>query len=186
MGADRALTALVVYESMFGCTEAVATSVAQGLRTEGLEVRLTNVRDAAPAGTEEPDLLVVGGPTHAFSLSRPATREDAVRQGAPAEAAETGLREWLDAMGRGSGGGRLAAAFDTRVTKVRLLPKAAATRAAHKLSRKGYQLVSRPTAFLVQDVRGPLEDGELEHAQIWGCTIARAARARRSPAPATG
>ena len=41
------------------------------------------------------DLLVVGAPTHAFSLSRPGTREEAVRQGAPAEHARTGIPEWL-------------------------------------------------------------------------------------------
>ena len=42
-------------------------------------------------------LLVVGAPTHAFSMSRPSTRLDAVRQGADAQRAAWGMREWLGA-----------------------------------------------------------------------------------------
>jgi hypothetical protein len=158
---------------MFGCTEQVARSVAEGLRTEGVAVTLTDVRDAAPADESEFDLLVVDAPTHAFSLSRPSTRADAVRQGAQPGAATTGLREWLDATGVAfDAPDRLAAVFDTPVTKVRRLPKAAATRAAHVLTRHGYDLVSRPTPFLVEDLKGPLLNGELHHAVTWGRVVA--------------
>ncbi|GAW50894.1 MULTISPECIES: flavodoxin family protein [unclassified Nocardioides] len=185
VSAEKELQALVVYESMFGCTEQVARAVAEGLRIEGVAVTLTDVRDAAPADESEFDLLVVGAPTHAFSLSRPSTRADAVRQGAEPEVATTGVREWLAAMGAASGApDRLAAVFDTRVTKVRRLPKAAGTRAAHVLTRHGYDLVSRPTPFLVEDLKGPLVTGELHHAVTWGRVVALAARQRLHPTPA--
>ena len=93
------MRALLVYESMFGSTSEVARAVAAGLADEGVEVEVDEVR-SAPAGADaEFDLLVVGAPTHAFSLSRPATRKDAVRQGADADVAETGLREWIAALG---------------------------------------------------------------------------------------
>src|SRR4051794_39550000 len=128
MSADGGVRALVVYESMFGCTEKVAGAVADGLRQGGLEVQLTEVREAAPAGATGFDLLVVGAPTHAFSLSRPESRAEAVQRGAPPGVATTGLREWLEATPRTpSGEHRLAAAFDTRVTQVRRFPKAAST-----------------------------------------------------------
>ena len=91
------LTALVVHESMFHNTATVAEVVAASLTAEGMSVTCVDVADAPPLESVEADLLVVGAPTHAFSLSRPGTREEAVRQGAPAEHARTGVREWLAA-----------------------------------------------------------------------------------------
>ncbi|GAA4744015.1 flavodoxin family protein [Nocardioides endophyticus] len=179
---DNPLRALVVYESMFGCTERAAHAVADGLRAEGLAVAVTDVGRALSAAEAEFDVLVVGAPTHAFSLSRPATRADAVRQGGRPDAATTGLREWLTATPPGEGRGRPAAAFDTRVTKARRLPKAASTRAAHLLAHHRFSLVARPTPFLVQDTDGPLVDGELERAAVWGRAVAVAARRALVPA----
>ncbi len=174
--AASALRALVVYESMFGCTRSVAGAVADGLRAAGIETELVEVREAPTPRDAVFDLLVLGAPTHAFSLSRPSTRQDAVRQGARPELASTGIREWIAQMGpREEARGRPAAAFDTRVTKVRSLPKAASTRACHLLARRGYHLVSRPTPFLVHDVKGPLVEGELDHAAAWAQEVARAA-----------
>lgn len=167
--------ALLVYESMFGCTESVARAVADGLHDGGFEVSLEEVRGAGAPGSRDFQLLVVGAPTHAFSLSRPSTRQDAVLRGAPQQRAETGLREWLLEVGPQDGGGRPTAAFDTRVTKVRHLPKAASTRAAHLLSRRGFAIVARPTAFLVQDLTGPLVPGELDRARAWGRDLAHTA-----------
>lgn len=61
--------ALVVFESMFGNTAEVARAVARGLDdhapTEVVEVGAASARLA-----EDVDLVVVGGPTHAFGLSR--------------------------------------------------------------------------------------------------------------------
>lgn len=185
MCTDEQLRSLVVYESMFGCTEEIARAVADGLRVEGVDVVLTDVRDAAQLDRSDFDLLVVGAPTHAFSLSRPSTRADAVRQGGRAGAESIGIREWIEARTSQAGPhARLAAAFDTRVTKVRRLPKAASTRAAHLLARQGYDLVSRPTAFLVEDTPGPLVPGEIKHAVTWGRVVALAARQRLHPTPA--
>ena len=76
MSTETDLSALVVYESMFGCTRDVAAAVAAGLRIEGAAVLLVDVRDAAHIDEIGADLLVVGAPTPAFSLSSPATRQD--------------------------------------------------------------------------------------------------------------
>ena len=45
--ADRP-RALVVYESMFGCTEQVTRAVAAGLEEGGCDVDVRHVRDTAP------------------------------------------------------------------------------------------------------------------------------------------
>jgi hypothetical protein len=182
MSTDPQLRALVVYESMFGCTEQIALAVAEALRADGLAVEVSDVCSAPALGDAEFDFLVVGAPTHAFSLSRPATRTEAVQKGGRAESEATGLREWLTAGPSTDGPTRPAAAFDTRVTRVRRLPKAASTRAGHLLTHRGYELVSRPTPFLVEDTKGPLIEGEVERATEWGRTIAQAARRRVVPA----
>ena len=92
---ERRPHALVVVESMFGNTEQVARAVAAGLADGGVDASVVDVAAAPVDLPPDVDLLVLGSPTHAFSLSRPATRADAVRQGAPPERAVTGLREWL-------------------------------------------------------------------------------------------
>ena len=56
--------ALVVFESMFGNTEAVANAIADGLKEQGA-VRVVEVGEAPDGLPSGVDLLVVGGPTHA-------------------------------------------------------------------------------------------------------------------------
>ena len=177
----RNLTALVVHESMFHNTATIAEAIARGLAAESAEVTCVDVADAPPLQNLDADLLILGAPTHAFSLSRPSTRDDAVRQGAPAEHARTGIREWLAAAAHPTNAG-LAAMFDTRVAKVRKIPKAAGTRGGHLLKRLGFTLVRRPEPFLVDDVKGPLVDGEVERAEQWGRQLARDARQQLSVA----
>lgn len=162
---------LVVYESMFGNTEKVARAVADGL-AEHAEVRVTEVSRASTVPEEDVDLIVVGAPTHAFSMPRPATRADAQRQGAVAvHSEETGVREWIDRMQRGHHRPWVAT-FDTRVTKVRRLPGSASRKAMRNLLRLGYRSDSTPESFYVEDTPGPLADGELERAHTWGQSLA--------------
>ena len=90
--------ALVVFESMFGNTQAVANAVADGLREQG-EVRVLDVAEAPDSIPSSVDLLVVGGPTHAFSMTRANTRQSAVNQGADEDkAAQPGIREWISGL----------------------------------------------------------------------------------------
>ncbi|WP_082748126.1 hypothetical protein [Nocardioides jensenii] len=166
MSTRKGLRAQVVHESLFGNTAWIALAVAEGLRLEGFDTSVVDVRFAVRA--EDLDLLVVGAPTHAFSLSRPSTRQDAVRKGAPPDAVAAGLREWIEASSPPADQHRLAAVFDTRVRKVRHLPATASHTATRLLRRKGYHLVSPPRGFLVEDVAGPLSEGQLKEATRWG------------------
>jgi len=163
------MRALVVYESMFGNTAMVAREVAEGLAAHG-DVELRSVAEALGEPDESLDLVVVGGPTHAFSLSRPTTREDARRQGAGAAADGPGLREWLEGLHAGTHHPHVAA-FDTRVTKVRRIPGSAARKASKVIGGLGYLVAERPESFFVEDTDGPLAAGELERARAWGDRI---------------
>jgi hypothetical protein len=93
------MRALVVYESMVGNTEAAARAVAAGLADE-LQVELLEVSHAPATIKEAVDLLVVGEPTPAFSMSRPSTREQAFDQGATRDEPNIGLHEWLAGSAR--------------------------------------------------------------------------------------
>jgi hypothetical protein len=164
--------ALIVFESMFGNTEELARAVARGLVADRVEVSLIGVSAAADLDLAPIDLLVVAAPTHAFSLSRPQTRADAVTRGAEPGRAGVGVREWLTSLDGGPGRKPPVAVFDTRAGKVRHLPGSAGRRAAASLKRKGFTLLAGPVSFYVDDVRGPLAQGELERAEQWGQELA--------------
>ncbi|WP_396658181.1 flavodoxin family protein [Microbacterium sp.] len=158
------MRALVVYESMFGNTRQVAMAVADGM-ADGADVTVTDVADAPDRVPDDVELVVVGGPTHAFSMSRAPTRQDAVRQGGAMADAATGIREWLHALPAPTRPCSFAA-FDTRVD-MPLLP-GAASRAASRVARKlGFSMID-PVSFLVQGYQGPLVEGQLERARDWG------------------
>ncbi|GAA0504659.1 hypothetical protein Ade02nite_70480 [Paractinoplanes deccanensis] len=163
------LRALVVYESLFGNTEAVARAVAEGLG-ETFEVKVVEAREMPSAG--DVDLLVAGAPTHAFGLSRPRTREDAARQGEVRPGSVgVGLREYLDVSP--SLPGTAAATFDTRINKP-LVPGSAAHRAHRRLRRLGCRMLLPAESFRVEGVDGPLVAGELGRARAWGARLAAA------------
>jgi len=163
------MRALVVFESMFGNTQVIAKAVADGL-SASLSTDLLEVGVAPTVIGDDVDLLVVGGPTHAFGLSRPETRRSAADQaGEGVVSAGIGLREWLGAVQGGSR--RVAvAAFDTRVRKPRL-PGSAAAAAGKRLRRRGYRMLGRPASFYVTGTPGPLLAGEPERARRWGAEL---------------
>jgi hypothetical protein len=160
------MKSLIIYESMFGNTAEVAAAIATGLTLFG-DVDVRDVNDLVPQASDGFDLVVAGGPTHAFSMTRPGTRAEAVKSGASQGTGATGLREWLGALSKGPHS-QLVATFDTRVDKVRHLPGSAAKSADKVLHHRGYIAVLRPESFYVSDKAGPLLPGELNRAGAWG------------------
>jgi hypothetical protein len=160
---------LVVYESMFGNTQAIAKAIANGLSPR-MRVEVLEVGVAPTTIDDDVALLVVGGPTHAFGMSRPQTRQDAARQAtAGLVSRRLGLREWLTTV-RGPAG-VAAAAFDTRISKPRL-PGSAARAAEKRLRRLGFRIVAPAASFYVDGTSGPLLEGEQQRARRWGESIA--------------
>ncbi|MFF5290352.1 flavodoxin family protein [Paractinoplanes globisporus] len=160
------MKALIVYESMFGNTAEIARAVADGLAGT-YEVTLADAAsDPSPDGV---DLLVVGGPTHAFGMSRPSSRAEAAKQGS----AHTGggLREYLDASPALRG--VAAATFDTRID-TRYPTGSAARKAQRRLRKLGCRLVAPAESFRVTGTEGPLLDGETDRARKWATTLGAA------------
>jgi len=170
------MKALVVYESMFGNTEQVALAIADGMRPT-IDVTVMNAAAAPPTPAEDVAVVIAGGPTHAFSMSRARTRADAIRRGASHSAGAIGLREWLDAQHPVAH--HRIATFDTRATKARRFPGSAARAAARVARRHGYTTFAPPHTFWVRDTAGPLMDGELDRARDWGRELAISATHRR-------
>jgi hypothetical protein len=168
------MRALVVYESMFGNTEAVAKAIAEGLSTQA-DVALVEVSTAPTVVDPQVALLVVGGPTHAHGMSTPDSRADASRRaGDQLVSHGVGIREWLAAIPDASAMG-VAAAFDTRIHGPGILWGSAAKAMAKPLKAAGYRLVVPPESFLIGGPTGPmfdrLLDGELERARAWGGSL---------------
>lgn len=165
------MTALVVYESMYGNTKAIAEAIGEGLAASR-EVRVAEVSALAAEGTTvgaDVDLLVVGGPTHAFSMSRANTRADALKRAPEGSViSSTGVREWLAEVTLPAG--TAVAAFDTKVLKPNL-PGAAAKAIEKELRRRGGRPVVKAHSFKVEGNTG-LIDGETDAARAWGAQLA--------------
>jgi hypothetical protein len=158
--------AVVVYESMFGNTRAIAEAITHSLAAHFDRVDQFDVADA-PLRLDGVSLLVIGAPTHAFGMSRPSTRRTAQEQGAGASP-ERGVREWLAELERPSHD-VLAAVFDTRVHKS-LLPGSAAKAVRRRLRRLGFDVLGA-VSFDVSGTPGPLGAGELERARHWAAAL---------------
>jgi hypothetical protein len=166
------MRALVVFESMFSNTEKVAHAVADGLHVGGCPtVQVVRVDRAPTTVPDDVDLVVVGGPTHAFGMTRPSSREEAVKQGAEDVPTAWGIREWVAEV-HAPAHVRFAV-FDTRADKVRHLPGSAAHQASRHLRRRGFRLASGPTSYFVSSTTGPLVEDQTERATQWAETIAR-------------
>ena len=186
MSPAAVMRVLVVHESLFGNTRAVAQAVAAGIASAlpDVDVECRSVLDVPPDAAGA-DLLVVGGPTHFWGVTSALSRamelqyERRIRprlhpagSTAGRRAADTaGVREWLADLP--SGRGRPAAAFDTRIE--RPLTGGAAPWIGRRLRRRGYRLVAAPEAFVVERVAGPLRAGEEDRARAWGIELATAA-----------
>lgn len=169
---------VVVYESIYGNTKAIAESVAEGVRKGDPAARVTvlPVADAGRDAVGGASLVIVGGPTHILGMSRASSRRaaaEAARSPAAGDGDSEGVREWLGALPRSGGRARMAAAFDTRLSS--RLAGGAARSIAKSLRRHGYTVVVEPEGFIVDESAGPLRSGERDRASDWGADLARRA-----------
>jgi len=174
---ELTMDAIVVYESVFGNTRAIAEAIAEGLGS----VPVLPVAEAAkPRDTV--GLLVVGGPTHMHGLSTARSRrlaaegshEDGAGHVDPCATEEPGLRSWLRDLTPTSA--QCAAAFDTRLDKSPWVTGVAARGIARRMQHRGLNVVATES-FLVENSEGPLVQGELDRARAWGATLARSVAA---------
>jgi len=98
-------------------------------------------------------------------MSRSSTRDSAKTEREKPLISATGIRDWIADVEVGRG--QRFATFDTKVPKPKL-PGSAASSAAKRLKKLHGSSIAKPETFWVTGMTGPLIDGEIERARIWG------------------
>lgn len=162
------MKAIVVYESHWGNTAAIARAIAEGI---GPEARALSTAEATGTATADADLIVAGSPLLGFSLPTEKTlkslAENPGKDPTPPDLSGPSMSSWLDALPKGAG---RAASFETRIW---WSPGSAAKAILGRLERAGYRPVATAQRFIVKGKYGPLRDGELERAKAWGAELAQ-------------
>jgi hypothetical protein len=159
------MKAVIVYESLWGNTAAVARAIAEGI---GPGARALTTDEATPAVVAGADLLVIGAPVIAFGLASEKTRDGIEDAANPPDVSHPSLKSWLEELPSGHAP---AAAFETRLW---WSPRGATGSIERGLKAAGYAIVGKAERFVVDGKYGPLREGELDRARAWGVTLARA------------
>lgn len=162
------MKALVVYESFWGNTEAIANAVAEGI---GPDARAVHTDEATPDDVARADLLVTGAPLMGFALPRESTHEQLPndkKAPKPADVSHPTMRAWLSSLPSGQG------KYATFETRFRWSPGSAAGGMSRELDRLGYSPAAKRQKFLVAGMYGPMRDGEIDRARRWGAELAKA------------
>jgi flavodoxin len=161
------MKAVVVYESYWGNTAAVARAIAAGL---GPDTPVLPTGTASPEAIAGADLIVAGSPVIGFHMPSDKMRDSIkVKPGAPnaPDLSQPSMASWLQGLPKGQGA---AAAFDTRIRG----PFGSAAPAILKgLEAAGYRGIAKPRGFVVTGTFGPLRAGELDRAREWGAELAQ-------------
>ena len=178
------MRALVVYESMYGNTRAVAIDIAAGLGATH-EVTVVPVTRASRELVAAAGLIVAGSPTHIHGMPTAASRRSAAetarkhdsRLVLDPDADGPGMRAWLAGL---DGENLLAASFDTRLSGIPALTGRASRGIARLLRGRGCRLVVPPESFLVSS-QNALLPGEAARARSWGALVGETTAAARVP-----
>lgn len=155
------MKALIVYDSYFGNTEAIARAIGNELNSD-LDVGIQRAAEVQPAQLSDVKLLIVGSPTRQFKAS-------------------AATNQFLKRIPENALKNVAAAAFDTRISTNDIdtrflrwminLFGYAAEPISDRLKKKGAEIISEPEGFFVEDTEGPLKEGELERAIYWANQI---------------
>ena len=162
------MKALVVYESLWGNTAAIARAIADGI---GPDARAVTTDQATSDVLADVDLIVAGAPVLGFSLPTEGMRKklaaDPGKAPTPPDLAHPSMRSWLDHLPEGHG---RAAAFETRIW---WSPRGATSAIDRGLQRAGYRKAAKAEKFVVEGSYGPLREGEIDRARNWGADLAK-------------
>ena len=165
------MKAIVVYESLWGNTAAIARAIAEGI---GPDAKVLSTAEATPGLLAGADLIVAGAPLFAFRLPtddiRETIRKKAASFASPPDLSHPSLRAWLETVPAGQG---RSAAFETRMW---FSPGGATGAILQGLQKAGYVPLARGKRFGVAGMTGPLKRGELERAKAWGARLVRELR----------
>lgn len=146
--------ALVVYDSVYGNTEKVAKALAKGLGDSGVQVDTLKADMVKFDELTKYDLLVVGGPVHAWNITKP-------------------IKEFLDHLKTVQGmRGKKGFAFDTKMNKSSLAGNAGG-KIEDSLKSLGLTIVRSHSTAVVKGNEGPLEEGAEEAFTQIGAELAK-------------
>jgi len=128
----------VVYDTKFGNTEKIAKVLAEGMKGQGVDVDCVKVGQVEISSLKEYDLLVIGGPTHAFGLSKP-------------------MKDFLQRLESIDIRGKKGFAFDTKLKS--RFAGSAAKGIEKRLQKLGVSIVKPHASAIVKGGEGPLEEG---------------------------
>jgi flavodoxin-like protein len=169
------MRAVVIYESIYGNTHAIADAIGRGLGPE-FDVAVVPVAEASTKLLADADLVVAGGPTHDHGMSAARTRQAAAqaarRDGSglslEPHAGGAGLRDWFIVAGRLHGWG---VAFDTLADDPAMFTKRASKTIAKLLEHHGLTEITHARSFLVGK-DNHLLPGEEDRAEKLGRELA--------------
>ena len=130
--------AVVIYDTRFGNTKKIAKALARGIEEQGVTVVCLKVEDVDPDTLGEYDFLALGGPTHAFGISKP-------------------MKDFLTKLETVDLRAKKAFAFDTK-TGSRFWGSAAKG-IEKRLKRFGMNIIKPYDNAIVLGLKGPLQEG---------------------------
>jgi len=162
------MKAVVVYESLWGNTAAIARAIAEGI---GPGAQALSTAEAVGEAITDADMIVVGAPVLGFNLPdekmRENIRSNPFRTSPPPNLTHPSVRSWLAALPKGNG---RSAAFETRLW---WSPGGATPAINRGLEVVGYIPLVKAQRFIVTGKYGPLRNGELERARLWGAELSQ-------------
>jgi flavodoxin len=147
---------IVVYESKFGNTKLVAETIEEGMREEGIEADISELKEVDPDKVTDYDAILIGSPNHF---------------GGPTK----GVKKFIDNLGKFSLEGKMFAVFDTYLRKRSDYFFEKAVKKMEKRINEKVPSLKRITPGLsikVQEMKGPLIEGELPKCKEFGKKIA--------------
>jgi flavodoxin len=130
--------AIVIYDTKFGNTEKIARALARGMEKQGFKVDCVKADEVDVDKLVEYDFLAIGGPTHAFGVSKP-------------------MKAFLEKLRSVDIKGKKAFAFDTKYKS--WLAGSAGKGIEKTLKELGMSIVKTHSSAIVKGSEGPLEEG---------------------------
>jgi len=147
----------VVYATKYGNTKLVAEKIVEGLReAEGIETAISDVEEVDLDGIVDYDAILIGSPNH---------------YGGPT----SGVKEFIDKLGKLNLEGKLFAVFDTYLGKRSdYFFEKAVKKMEKRINEKVPCLkqIAPGLSIKVQGMKGPLVEGQLPKCKDFGKKIA--------------
>ena len=148
---------LVVYDTKYGNTKLVAEKIVGGMReVEGIETAISDVEEVDLDRIVDNDAILIGSPNH---------------YGGPT----SGVKEFIDKLGKLNLEGKLFAVFDTYLGKRSdYFFEKAVKKMEKRISEKvpGLRLITSGLSIRVGGMEGPIVEGELPKCKDFGKKIA--------------